>query len=79
MYASAGNHPHTCNELIAFHPNLTESNENGDTAYSLAIKNKSHLGTNLKVRVKWGNLESFLLEILICFHCFRWAKEKENN
>uniref|UniRef100_A0A1B0CMP8 Uncharacterized protein n=1 Tax=Lutzomyia longipalpis TaxID=7200 RepID=A0A1B0CMP8_LUTLO len=43
MYAAGGNHPHTCNELIAFHPDLTESNENGDTAYSLAIRNKASL------------------------------------
>ncbi|XP_067620242.1 DNA-binding protein RFXANK isoform X3 [Eurosta solidaginis] len=39
MYAAAGNHPHTCNELLAKDPDMTASNENGDTAYSLAIEN----------------------------------------
>ncbi|XP_017482739.1 PREDICTED: DNA-binding protein RFXANK-like [Rhagoletis zephyria] len=39
MYAAAGNHPHTCNELLAKDPDMTASNENGDTAYSLAVEN----------------------------------------
>ena len=43
MYAAAGNHPHTCNEILTCNPNLTVTNENGDTAYNLAIKNNSHL------------------------------------
>lgn len=43
MYAAAGNHPHTTKELLARFPDLTETNENGDDAYSLAIQNNSHL------------------------------------
>lgn len=43
MFATAGNHPHTCNELLLYKPNLFHTNENNDTAYSLAIKNNSHL------------------------------------
>lgn len=43
MFATAGNHPHTCNELLLYKPNLCQTNENNDTAYSLAIKNNSHL------------------------------------
>ncbi|CAD6997462.1 DNA-binding protein RFXANK [Ceratitis capitata] len=39
MYAAAGNHPHTCNELLAKDPDMTASNENGDTAYSIAVEN----------------------------------------
>ncbi|XP_018794813.1 PREDICTED: DNA-binding protein RFXANK [Bactrocera latifrons] len=39
MYAAAGNHPHTCNELLAKDPDMTATNENGDTAYSLAVEN----------------------------------------
>lgn len=43
MYAAAGNHPHTSNELLAFKGNITTTNENGETAYSLAVKNNSNL------------------------------------
>ncbi|XP_055390403.1 DNA-binding protein RFXANK isoform X2 [Condylostylus longicornis] len=43
MYAVAGNHPHTTNEILAYYPKLCLSNEEGETAYSLAIKNNSKL------------------------------------
>lgn len=43
MYAAAGNHPHTCNELLSFHPDLTVSNEDGETAYNLAVRNRCNL------------------------------------
>lgn len=44
MYATAGNHPHTTNEILGFNPNLFETNEDDETAYSLAVKNSSNLG-----------------------------------
>ncbi|KAH8260376.1 hypothetical protein KR026_010402 [Drosophila bipectinata] len=47
MYAAAGNHPHTCNELLARDLDLSASNENGDTAYSLAVQNGAHLAQAL--------------------------------
>lgn len=47
MYAAAGNHPHTCNEILTFKPSLTRMNEDGETAYSLAVKNNSNLGEHL--------------------------------
>lgn len=43
MYAAFGNHPHTCNEILAYEPSITDSNENGDTAYSIAVANNSNL------------------------------------
>ncbi|KAH8329501.1 hypothetical protein KR074_012155 [Drosophila pseudoananassae] len=47
MYAAAGNHPHTCNELLARDLDLSASNENGETAYSLAVQNGAHLAQAL--------------------------------
>jgi len=47
MYAAAGNHPHTCNELLSRDLDFSASNENGDTAYALAVKNGSHLAQAL--------------------------------
>lgn len=47
MYAAAGNHPHTTNEILGFNPNLFETNEDDETAYSLAVKNNSNLGNFL--------------------------------
>jgi ankyrin repeat family A protein 2 len=44
MYSAAGNHPHTCNEILLYQPNITVTNEDGETAYSLAIENNAHLG-----------------------------------
>ncbi|XP_055589634.1 DNA-binding protein RFXANK [Uranotaenia lowii] len=43
MYAAAGNHPHTCNELLGKGANFIDTNEDGETAYSLAVKNQSNL------------------------------------
>ncbi|XP_055849104.1 DNA-binding protein RFXANK [Episyrphus balteatus] len=56
MYAAAGNHPHTCNELLSKDPDLTATNEHGDTAYSLAMEN----GANLSQAV----LEHYLTALL---------------
>ncbi|SPP85632.1 DNA-binding protein RFXANK [Drosophila guanche] len=47
MYAAAGNHPHTCNELLAKDLDLSAANENGETAYSLAVEHGSHLAQAL--------------------------------
>ncbi|XP_055642728.1 DNA-binding protein RFXANK [Toxorhynchites rutilus septentrionalis] len=43
MYAAAGNHPHTCNELLNRGANFTDTNEDDETAYSLAVKNNANL------------------------------------
>ncbi|XP_034101690.1 DNA-binding protein RFXANK [Drosophila nasuta] len=47
MYAAAGNHPHTCNELLSKDLDFSATNENGDTAYALAVENGSHLAQAL--------------------------------
>ncbi|KAL7741897.1 hypothetical protein ACLKA6_012111 [Drosophila palustris] len=47
MYAAAGNHPHTCNELLSRDLDFSASNENGDTAYALAVESGSHLAQAL--------------------------------
>lgn len=44
IYAAAGNHPHTCNELLAYRPDVTHSNEDGETAFTMAVRNSSSLG-----------------------------------
>lgn len=44
MYAAKGNHPHCCNELLLREADVTMSNLNDDTAYTLAVDNKSTLG-----------------------------------
>ncbi|XP_052895042.1 ankyrin repeat family A protein 2 [Anopheles moucheti] len=43
MYAAAGNHPHTCNELLNAGASFTDTNEDGESAYSLAVKNNANL------------------------------------
>lgn len=43
MYATAGNHPHTTNQLLEYFPDVTATNENGDSAYSLALQNNANL------------------------------------
>lgn len=43
MFAAAGNHPHTCHELLNYKPNIFVTNENEDTAYSLAVQNNASL------------------------------------
>lgn len=43
MFAAAGNHPHTCHELLNYKPNIFATNENDDTAYSLAVQNNASL------------------------------------
>lgn len=46
IYAAFGNHPHTCNELLLYRPDVTHSNEDGETAFTMAVKNNSCLGEN---------------------------------
>lgn len=47
MYAAAGNHPHTCNELLSRDLDFSATNENGDTAYALAVEHGAHLSQAL--------------------------------
>ncbi len=47
MFAAAGNHPHTCNELLCGGSNFATENEHGDTAYSLAVENNASLAIKL--------------------------------
>lgn len=56
MYAAAGNHPHTCTELLNNYPNVFERNENDSTAYSLAIKNNANLAQAV--------LENYIVSLL---------------
>lgn len=56
MYAAAGNHPHTSHEILGFNPSITLTNEDGETAYSLAIKNNSNLAQAV--------LENYLVSLL---------------
>lgn len=56
MFASALNHPHTCNELIKFKPDITLRNEDGKSAYSFAIENNSFLAQKV--------LEDYLVVLL---------------
>lgn len=43
MFAAAGNHPHTCHELLNYKPNIFQTNEYDETAYSLAVQNNASL------------------------------------
>lgn len=43
MYAAYGNHPHCCNELLLRGADVTITNMNDDTAFSLACDNNSNL------------------------------------
>ena len=56
MFASALNHPHTCNELIKFMPDITLRNDDGKSAYSFAIENHSFLAQKV--------LEDYLIGLL---------------
>ncbi|KAH8395156.1 hypothetical protein KR222_001980 [Zaprionus bogoriensis] len=47
MYAAAGNHPHTCNELLSRDLDFSATNENGDTAYALAVEHGAQLAQAL--------------------------------
>lgn len=47
MYAAAGNHPHTTYELLTNDADPTLSNENYETAYSLAVQHKANLSRNV--------------------------------
>lgn len=49
MYAARGNHPHCCNELLLRDADVTMTNLNDDTAFSLAVNNKSLLGNVLDI------------------------------
>lgn len=37
------NHPHTCNELLSFNPDITLTNEDNKNAYRLAVENNAYL------------------------------------
>ncbi|XP_058059671.1 ankyrin repeat family A protein 2 isoform X1 [Anopheles bellator] len=57
MYAAAGNHPHTCNELLNGGASFTDTNEDGESAYSLAVKN----GANLAQAVLENHITALLM------------------
>ncbi|ALC38985.1 CG5846 [Drosophila busckii] len=56
MYAAAGNHPHTCSELLSRDLDFSATNENGETAYALAVEQGSHLAQTL--------LEQYMMAVL---------------
>jgi ankyrin repeat protein len=45
MYAAHGDHPHSTNELLLCGADVTVVNLNGDSAFGIAIKRGSKLGT----------------------------------
>lgn len=45
MYAAYGDHPHCTNELLLRGADITIINLNGDSAFGIAIKRGSKLGT----------------------------------
>jgi hypothetical protein len=47
MYATYGDHPHCTNELLLRGADITMINLNGDSAFGIAIKRGSKLGTAL--------------------------------
>jgi ankyrin repeat protein len=47
MYAAHGDHPHCTNELLLRGADVTIINLNGDSAFGIAIKKGSKLGTFL--------------------------------
>lgn len=52
MFAAKGNHPHCCNELLLRNADVTMTNLNDDTAYSLAVDNNSNLGIKYFVQMR---------------------------
>lgn len=58
MFATAGNHPHTCNELLAYKPDLFQCNEFDDSAYSLAVQNGATLAQAVLENYIVGSLTS---------------------
>lgn len=44
MYAAHSDHPHCVNELLLRGADFTATNESGDTAYTIVVRNNSHLG-----------------------------------
>lgn len=56
MYAASLNHPHTTNEILQFKPDLTLTNEDGKTAYKLAVENNSFLSQAV--------IENYLVSLL---------------
>lgn len=56
MYAAAGNHPHTSHEILGFNPCITHENEDGETAYTLAVRNNSNLAQAV--------IENYLVSLL---------------
>jgi ankyrin repeat protein len=49
MYAAHGDHPHCTNELLLRGADVTMINLNGDSAFGIAIKRGSRLGTVLQI------------------------------
>lgn len=49
MYAAHGDHPHCTNELLIRGADVTMVNLNGDSAFGIAIKRGSKLGTVLLI------------------------------
>lgn len=53
MYAAHGDHPHCVNELLLRGADFTASNESGDTAYTIVVRNNSHLGKTFSLSAKF--------------------------
>ncbi|XP_044760027.1 ankyrin repeat family A protein 2-like [Coccinella septempunctata] len=47
LYAAKGNHPHSCNELLMGGADLTMSNINDETAFTIALKNNCSLAQSV--------------------------------
>ena len=52
----AGNHPHTTNELLLHKADVTLTNEDGESAYTLAVKHNANLSQAV--------LENYLVSLL---------------
>lgn len=61
MYAAHGDHPHCVNELLLRGADFTATNENGDTAYTMVVRNNSHLGKctskRMTMRIEISSIE----------------------
>ncbi|XP_045476824.1 ankyrin repeat family A protein 2-like [Harmonia axyridis] len=47
LYAAKGNHPHSCNELLVGGADLSMSNINDETAFTIALKNNCNLAQSV--------------------------------
>jgi ankyrin repeat protein len=52
MYAAHGDHPHCTNELLLRGSDVTMINLSGDSAFGIAIKKGSKLGTVLFIALR---------------------------